>query len=267
MKDMSTTVAAGEGLLRAIIEDPGADDRRLVYADHLEENGESERAEFIRVQVELARPWSADTGECWQCNCARRGTQRTSGKCRCTDRCKALRRRERELLEYHWQDWFRCLGPWDDLAPAGGSKFYRGYNEQSFEVRRGFVAEVSLTLADWCGTECSRCKWPAVEIRQFFDAVAAVIEWGRFKKNCPRCHGTDRTGARGPALVRACPLERVALTEWQGDYCRHCLQGRMVVGTVNPVLAGVTCRHCQGLYDSDAALAWARDYHYCTDIS
>src|SRR5438552_3731260 len=41
------------GLLRAILDDPDDDGLRLVYADWLEEHGEPERAEFIRVQLEL----------------------------------------------------------------------------------------------------------------------------------------------------------------------------------------------------------------------
>jgi uncharacterized protein (TIGR02996 family) len=41
-------------LLRAILDDPDDDAPRLVYADWLEEHGEAERAEFIRVQVERA---------------------------------------------------------------------------------------------------------------------------------------------------------------------------------------------------------------------
>jgi len=44
-----------EGFLRAIAEAPEDDTPRLVYADWLEEHGEGERAEFIRLQVESDR--------------------------------------------------------------------------------------------------------------------------------------------------------------------------------------------------------------------
>jgi uncharacterized protein (TIGR02996 family) len=44
-----------EALLRAVAGDPDDDELRLVCADWLEENGEPERAEFIRVQLEAAR--------------------------------------------------------------------------------------------------------------------------------------------------------------------------------------------------------------------
>lgn len=42
-----------DALLRAIGEQPEEDTPRLVYADWLEENGEPERADFVRNQVEL----------------------------------------------------------------------------------------------------------------------------------------------------------------------------------------------------------------------
>jgi uncharacterized protein (TIGR02996 family) len=44
----------GDALFRAICEEPWEDTPRLVYADWLEENGQPERAEFIRLQIELA---------------------------------------------------------------------------------------------------------------------------------------------------------------------------------------------------------------------
>ena len=42
-------------LLAAIISEPQDDVVRLVFADWLEEHGEADRAEFIRIQIELAR--------------------------------------------------------------------------------------------------------------------------------------------------------------------------------------------------------------------
>jgi len=50
---MTTTTNTHAGLLADIIENPEADDLRLIYADWLDDHGEEERAEFIRVQVEL----------------------------------------------------------------------------------------------------------------------------------------------------------------------------------------------------------------------
>jgi len=44
-----------EAFLQTILEAPDDDTARLIFADWLEERGESERAELIRVQCELAR--------------------------------------------------------------------------------------------------------------------------------------------------------------------------------------------------------------------
>src|SRR5437660_4410728 len=43
-----------EGLLQAVLEAPDDDAPRLIYADWLEEHGDADRAEFIRVQIERA---------------------------------------------------------------------------------------------------------------------------------------------------------------------------------------------------------------------
>lgn len=43
------------GLLRAIIDDPDDDTPRLIYADWLDDHGDEARAEFIRLQLRLAR--------------------------------------------------------------------------------------------------------------------------------------------------------------------------------------------------------------------
>jgi uncharacterized protein (TIGR02996 family) len=87
-----------EAFLQAIMEDPDDDASRLVYADWLDEHGDADRAEFIRVQVELARP--PEDGP----------------------RRDALRRRERRLLRDH-------RAAWEAARPAGTTKgaFVRGF--------------------------------------------------------------------------------------------------------------------------------------------
>ena len=45
----------GDALLKAILKNPACDTARLVYADWLQENGEGDRAEFIRLQVGLSK--------------------------------------------------------------------------------------------------------------------------------------------------------------------------------------------------------------------
>ncbi len=99
---MSTEAA----LLRAIRESPDEDTPRLVYADYLDEEGRSARAEFIRVQIERAR-------------LPERAPQRA-----------ALEDREHDLLAEHESAW---LG----VAPDDTD----GLTEWEFE--RGFVNEVA----------------------------------------------------------------------------------------------------------------------------
>jgi uncharacterized protein (TIGR02996 family) len=101
---MSTEAA----LLRAIRDQPDEDTPRLVYADFLEEDGASARAEFIRVQIERARLPEGDPLR------------------------PPLEDREHELLAEHECDW---LG----VAPDDTSEL----EEWTFD--RGFVNEVAAS--------------------------------------------------------------------------------------------------------------------------
>jgi uncharacterized protein (TIGR02996 family) len=50
-------VSEAQALLQAILDEPDDDVSRLVYADWLEEHGEAERGELIRLQCRQARKW------------------------------------------------------------------------------------------------------------------------------------------------------------------------------------------------------------------
>jgi uncharacterized protein (TIGR02996 family) len=117
---MSATLTTGDALLRAVLDNPADDSVRLVYADWLEESGQGERAEFIRVQVELAlrefTRMAGDGASAWH-----RETQR-------------LRRRERAIMHGRGR-WWSDHGPGDRITVT--------------EWRRGFVAEVACACADW----------------------------------------------------------------------------------------------------------------------
>jgi uncharacterized protein (TIGR02996 family) len=95
-----------QAFLDAIVADIDDDSPRLIYADWLDEQGDSDRAEFIRVQVERARLPTWDAAQV------------------------RLRLREQELLEQHGERWLAEL-------PA-----IRGVKWEGF--RRGIVAEVSF---------------------------------------------------------------------------------------------------------------------------
>jgi uncharacterized protein (TIGR02996 family) len=91
--------------LQSIIDSPEDDFPRLVYADWLEDQGRSERAEFIRVQVELAPLPEHDP------------------------RRAGLAYRERELLRSHGEAW---AGAVVGLA-------------EDWEYRRGFIEAVTVS--------------------------------------------------------------------------------------------------------------------------
>lgn len=55
-------VSDRDALFHAICQHPEEDTPRLMYADWLEENGEADRAEFIRIQCELAQLATDDSG-------------------------------------------------------------------------------------------------------------------------------------------------------------------------------------------------------------
>jgi uncharacterized protein (TIGR02996 family) len=102
-------VIRNEAILSAILEAPDDDAPRLVYADWLEEHGDEARADFIRVQLELARVPDYEPG--WI----------------------ELRRREQALLAEHGQGWRQEVAGW----ARPGAVF-----------RRGFVGEVWCTASE-----------------------------------------------------------------------------------------------------------------------
>src|SRR5438477_12296826 len=80
--------------LMAILADPDADAPRLAYADWLEEDGDADRAEFIRVQCALASMPENERA------------------------FHPLRPREAELLREHGETWLRPIR--DLFPPANG---------------------------------------------------------------------------------------------------------------------------------------------------
>jgi uncharacterized protein (TIGR02996 family) len=131
--------------LDAIIDAPDDDELRLVYADWLEEHGDPDRAEFIRVQIELARLapgqdeysklafvdspdtlWRSDRIDCVLAQVAAERAGLAHG------RYPELKRREAELLADHGERWAEPVLPFVlDFVP-------------SMMFRRGFVERVHV---------------------------------------------------------------------------------------------------------------------------
>lgn len=108
----------GEALRRVICEQPAEDTPRLVYADWLEENGQSARAEFIRLQCEA---WGAVPAY---------------------PTLAAARTRASELLKAHRDQWFDELPT--ILGVEWGDLFVRGFIDTARTLR---FHNVRLTIA------------------------------------------------------------------------------------------------------------------------
>lgn len=126
-----------QALLATVIQNPEEDAPRLVLADWWEEHGQEDRADFCRVQVEIASRV--------QCDC------RNLSVCIACRSVEALRRRERELLErpkfgdYGAANWCGWSDPVSSLIVARQGTLAG----QPFEFRRGFVEQVTCSWSDW----------------------------------------------------------------------------------------------------------------------
>lgn len=128
----------GEALYRAILESPDDDAPRLVWADWLEENGDPERAEFVRLQCE----WAAlDPGD---------------------PRQEELWERWGGLLDRNRDRWTSDLGP---LARNCG--FWRGLPDW-FDVTTGEMVEQVEALRRYVPAQCLN-----VQLNLFRDALRA----------------------------------------------------------------------------------------------
>jgi uncharacterized protein (TIGR02996 family) len=146
-----------EAFLQAIVESPEDDLPRLVFADWLEENSQPERAEFIRVQVEL-EPHRFEIDR---------------------PRVRELLTREEELLRLHEDDW---LGPVVAALSAQravpdpdiyGPFFRRGMPEvvavslselvehgEDLLAAHPTIRELVVLDVQGCGAELARCELP-----------------------------------------------------------------------------------------------------------
>jgi uncharacterized protein (TIGR02996 family) len=161
--------ATGQALLRFILENPADDGARLVYADWLEEHDQEARAEFIRVQCELARTPRREYFECEVCGASPNEEGEVEHGRGCftqsedgggsewvgeSPRWVALFSRERWLLRTHWHAWGFHPPSDEDVVNAGPTyddtePLTISLNEMQQTFRRGFVAEVRCTLDAW----------------------------------------------------------------------------------------------------------------------
>jgi uncharacterized protein (TIGR02996 family) len=165
-------VSESRGFIAAIIADPANDLPRLIYADYLDEREEHDRAEFIRVQCELARMRRCGYITNHQhhnplppsCNELNFGPDRACKECRAS---APVRARERELLKKHSGAWTDCLpesittkqcpqcadqaADYDTNVVECRHCDCAGvvFDDDCAEFRRGFVEEITCSWDDW----------------------------------------------------------------------------------------------------------------------
>ncbi len=201
---MTTTTA--DGWLSEILRDPASDFFRLAWADEVEARdgpGDAERAEFVRVQVELARLEGVSVRPLLES--AR--TRAVILDAVLEYQRDGLRRRERELLQAHYPDWLPRLIPGEQVI--GGPDDTGRCIVVPFDgvwFRRGFVEEVACPLEAWTGGACRQCMGHG----SYRTTVGGT---GPIHPPCDHCHGTGRVAGVGASLVRAAPLLTVRVTD------------------------------------------------------
>lgn len=171
-----------DALYRAILQHPDDDTPRLVFADYLDENGEADRASFIRTQVELARIKA--TIRCID----PRHTPSESGYLGCGDwvfvaeSYLLLRSRERDLFNAHGAEWFGAniaLDPPEQWA-------YRTPHDVALRIARGFPAHWYGPWSAWVGWSCASCDGSGYV--QYSDPNSVPVGGNR----CVVCKGSGR---------------------------------------------------------------------------
>jgi uncharacterized protein (TIGR02996 family) len=236
-------------LLAAVLAAPADDLPRLVYADWLEEhagtvkcracidgdsivtafkkcavcsgsgrvpNNFAERAEFVRVQCEIASitvelkdadspPDLSDECGTEGCDCSKRTTLRRRERELWPVVREAIRRGLNERFPGEWCIHIESLGPIVEDTTAA-------------IVRRGFVEEVRCTLAAFLGEPCGLCRGDG----QIETGILAGGEWERLPDHerqpipvvrCPSCSGTGRVGGCAAAVAASQPVTRWVLSD------------------------------------------------------
>lgn len=151
-----------------ILENPADDQWRLIYADWCEENGQPERGEFIRVQVELA-PLLAKGGKLT------------------TRQAVLIAHQETLLGQAASQDWTNLPG-----------------YVREWQWRRGFVEHVTLTAEDWIEHgDYLLGEWPIQEVTLTTSLHGHGISQERRTLDLPTpCSPEDYVKARWPRVKK-----------------------------------------------------------------
>lgn len=183
---MSTIAPTGveADLMQAILRDPYADLPRLVYADWLDEHGYPKRAEFIRVQIELANHERGNGVPAYW-----KAMRISHNKCQnpgCSPWCRSLQRsNELSVNAFEWFDFPPGLAP------------------GSISWSRGFVDSVSLPMARLMGGPCERCGGFGVHEHDPGDG----------EMDCFHCNGSGTLPGLVDTIGSRWPVTEINLTD------------------------------------------------------
>lgn len=210
--------------LRTICDRPDDDLPRLVYCDWLDENGQPERAEFIRIQIELSKlpNYTSDYADCPGCDGIGLTYHRVCSQCRGNgkkehqqfdDHAKLLNR-QRELWHNHGPKWFGGLTTQAEVVicdSAGEpdmlttvtinrrrSDVVRPVAVCVLVVRRGFVDEYYGLAEVWWGVTCMQCR--GIGHGRDMDGAPA---------DCWSCRGRGYRDGLGPDVIAVQPVRKL----------------------------------------------------------
>lgn len=171
-----------DALLSAILAAPDDDQPRLVYADALDDAGEHDRAEFIRLQVEIGSDWKGMT--------------------------EPIRKRHLHLWLDHRDEWFLRDGP---LQLVQLVETVDAPELLAAVVDRGFIAELRGPLA-------ALLQFGPAIVRA--NPVERVEVTDELTRRCPVCGGSGhwRSGVHFEHEKRCPPCRLVWEPNGKADW-------------------------------------------------
>lgn len=163
----------GELLLRRILECPEDDAPRLILSDWLEEQGDTHRAKFIRLQI--------------------------SGEIPDVE------------VEFRQGEVFVTPDEFNAVAFDSGNNLRNGWDKFFPEfngsakvvISRGFVSEVRLTCEEFYGRACPRCE----------NGLNEIDPDDSIPSSCWQCNGTGKIEGIVRELFKTNPVTRLALID------------------------------------------------------
>lgn len=188
-------------LMSAILADPADDTPRLIYADWLEEQGDADRAEFIRDCVWMHANHT---------DCPVRLSDLGRGRpvplrCGICEYCTRRRRAEKFYAKHPWIEAPSYAVAFEPTPLDGAMPTCHGL---TLVIQRGFVAEVHTKLQTWMGGKCEQCEF--VEASGYAQTDFYSHRPGGV---CKLCNGSGTIPGHGPAIVSRHPVERVVISD------------------------------------------------------